>query len=254
MPENRDAKELNLTDAELMEVLKNHGIDRRTLMKVFGLGAGVAALGGTAGGVKGRDARIDEVFGASYSADESPPSGLVDHTVDLRGPPESGSKVDAHTGFPLVDSPEDGDFAPDTEADEFFFEPVGLHVEQGDVVEFEVIEQHEHTASAFAGKFHLPHRIPDVPGFSSPPIVAEESWLFRFDTPGTYDLVCLPHLPLGMAMRVVVGDGGTDYGGLPNPPGPTDPFANAEAVLTDAKLDPGSIASEGEIAWADLTL
>lgn len=256
MPDNFEAGELDLTDAELVEVLKNHGIDRRGLMKVFGFGAGIATLGGTAAGADGRDARIDDVFGASYPADSSPPPGLVDHTVTLRGPTESqgGTSVDAHSGFPLVDSPEDGDFAPDTEASEFFFDPVGLHVEPGDVVEFKVLEEHEHTATAFAGKFHLPPRIPDVPGFSSPPIVGDESWLYRFDTTGTYDLLCLPHVFLGMVMRVVVGDGGVDYGGLPNPPGPTDPFANAEAVLTDSKLDPANIVSEGEVAWADLSL
>jgi len=246
--------ELDLTDAELVEVLRSHGIDRRGVMKLFGAGAGVATLGGTATAAKGRDARIDEVFGASYAADESPPPGLVDHTVELRGPPESGPPVDAHSGFPMVDTPEDGAFAPDTEAAEFFFDPVGLHVEPGDVVEFEVVEDHEHTATAFAEKFELPARTPDVLGFSSPPIVGDESWLFRFDTPGTYDLVCLPHLALGMVMRVVAGDGGTDYGGLPNPPGPTDPFANSESVLTAPELDPATVVSEGEIAWADLTL
>lgn len=254
MSDDIKPSELDLTDAELVEVLKNHGIDRRGVMKALGVGAGVATLSGTTAGAKGGDARIDDVFGASYAADESPPPGLVDHTVELRGPPEDGAPTDAHADFPLVDTPEDGDFEPDTEVSEFFFDPVGLHVEPGDVVEFRVIEDHEHTTTAFAEKFELPSRIPGVPGFSSPPIVGEESWLFRFDTDGTYDLVCLPHLFFGMTMRVVVGDGGTDYGGLPNPPGPTDPFANAESVLTDPKLDPATVVSEGTIAWSDLNL
>lgn len=255
MSDNIKPGEMDLTDAELVEVLKNHGIDRRGLMKLFGVGAGVATLSGTAAGAKGGDARIDDVFGASYAADESPPRGLVDHTVELRRPPGDPPKQGVHPKFPMVDSPEDGDFKPDREAAEFFFDPVGLHVEQGDVVEFEVTEDHEHTATAFAEKFELPSRIPDdVLGFSSPPIVGEESWLYRFDTSGTYDLVCLPHLFFGMAMRVVVGDGGTDYGGLPNPPGPRNPFANANSVLTAPELVPSNIVRKGTIAWADLTL
>jgi len=254
MSERPNTDDLDLTDAELVTVLKNHGIDRRSLMKAVGVGAGVAALGGTAAGARGGDARIDEAFGASYSADESPPRGLVDHTVELRGPPESGPQTDVHPGFPLMDTPEDGDFDPDTETAEFYFDPVGLHVDPGDVVAFEVVEHHEHTATAFAEKFHLPSRIPDVPGFSSPPVVGSETWIYRFDAAGTYDLVCLPHLPFGMVMRVVAGDGGTDYGALPNPPGPTDPFANASAILTAPELDPDNVVTEGTVAWGDLSL
>jgi hypothetical protein len=34
--------------------------------------------------------------------------------------------------------------------------------------------------------------------------------------------------------------------------GPLPP--NAETVLTDTALTPGNIASEGEVAWSDLTL
>lgn len=250
MPDDTTPAELDLTDAELMEVLKNHGIDRRGVMKALGVGAGVTTLSGATAGTARGDARIDDVFGASYAADESPPPGLVDHTVELRGPPGN----DIHSGFPKVDTREDGDFKPDKEVSEFFFDPVGIRVQPGDVVEFTVIEDHEHTASAFAEKFELPSRIPDVAGFSSPPIVGDESWLFRFDTIGTYDLVCLPHLVLGMAMRIVVGDGGDDYGGLTDPPGPGNPFANADTVLTAPELTPDTIVSEGAIAWADLTL
>ena len=54
-------------------------------------------------------------------------------------------------------------------------------------------------------------------------------------------------------MRVVAGDGGTDYGALPDPPGPTEPFANASAVLTDPELDPSNVVAEGEVAWADIS-
>lgn len=53
MSEKPKQEELDLSDAELMEVLKNHGMNRRGLMKVLGVGAGVAALSGTAAGQTG---------------------------------------------------------------------------------------------------------------------------------------------------------------------------------------------------------
>lgn len=246
--------EIELSDAELIELIKNHGINRRSLMKLFGVGAGVAAFSGTAAGDNGKDARIDEVFGAAYSTDETPPSGLIDHEVELRVIEKIGDGH--HDGFPEVDSPEDGDFVPDTEDGEYFFDPVGLSVEPGDVVHFPVVEEHIHTVSAFDPHYEgLPRRIPDDASiFTAPPIGKDESWLYRFDTAGVYDIACLPHFPLGMVMRIVVGDGGTDWGPLPNPPGPTDPFRNAESVLTDPELDPGNIVSKGEVAWGDLSL
>lgn len=254
MTKEQNVDDLDLSDAELIEVLKSHGVDRRALMKIFGVGVGVAALGGTATGKTGRDARIDDVFGASYSRDETPPSGLIDYEVELRTIEDVANGV--HEGFPEIDSPEDGDFAPDTETGEFFFDPVGLHVESGEVVHFPIIEEHVHTVSAFDPHYEgLPQRIPDDASiFTSPPLGGDESWLYRFETEGVYDIACLPHFPLGMVMRVVVGDGGTDHGGLPNPPGPTNPFRHAESVLTDSALDPGNIVNEGEVAWGDLSL
>lgn len=260
MSHQPNVENLELSDSELITVLKNHGMSRRNLMQVFGAGAVMAAVGGTAAASKGGSARIDEVFGAPYSAEESPPSGLVDHTVELRGPDGHGSDGGVHEMFPLVDSQEDGDFDPDSEVAEFFFDPVGLHVHPGDVVNFPVIEHHEHTVTAFAGKFHAPPRIPDVPGFSSPPIVGEESWLYRFEETGVYDLLCLPHVPLGMVMRVVVFDSErdstddiSDYMDLP----PAPVFANANTVLNAPELDdPVDIvnAPAGQVDWADLTI
>lgn len=259
MTGKRTVEELDLSDAELVEVLKDHGIDRRGLLKVFGLGAGVAALGGTAAGKNGRDARIDEVFGAAYSTDETPPPGLIDHEVELRVVPGDAF----HEGFPQGDDTVDADpttpgFQPDSDdqddVPEFFFDPVGLHVDPGDVVHFPIVEAHIHTVTAFHPHYEgLPRRIPDGASmFTAPPIGGDESWLYRFETAGVYDIACLPHLPLGMVMRIVVGDGGTDWGPLPDLPG--DPFGLAEAVLTDPELDPSNIVSQGEVAWSELSL
>lgn len=247
--------ELELTDAELATVLKNHGIDRRMLMRVFGVGAGVAALGGTAS-AQGASANIDEVYGAPYALDDKVPPGLPDYTVEL-----DHLIPGDHDEFPAG-----GDGPPG----EFVFDPVGLHVKPGGVVHFDN-QEGEHTVTAFHEKwpfFRYPgftNRVPDgVPGFTSPPYVGDESWLYRFTEKGVYDVLCLPHLGFGMVMRIVVFDPRKDdidddafdgYGPLAGPPGaPGNPFANVNAVLTNEALDPENIVSEGRIRWADLTL
>lgn len=258
MAEKSDIGELDLSDAELLEVLRNHGIDRRSLMKVLGTGAGVAALGGTAAGRTGRGNRIDKVYGAAYAAGvHTVPSGLVDHLVELHV--HGGDAT--HEGFPAPDGDDDDD---QDDAPEAFFNPVGLHVKPGGVVQFE-IHRGLHTVTAFHPKFSeppfftLPKRVPTEHGFTSPPVAKDDSWLYRFTTKGVYDVLCLPHLGLGMVMRVVVFDPEEDslddpafdeWGSLPSSPA----FGNANKVLTDDALDPANIVGEGEVAWSDLTL
>lgn len=247
MTEKPPADELTLDDEELLTVLKNHGLDRRALMKVLGGGAAVAALGGTttADPGDGQGVRIDDVFGAPYAADDKVPSGKVDHEVGL------------HT------HPPEGDGHP-----EFFFDPIGLHVEPNDVVRFLNVPHgsmnyaSEHTVQAFHDKFDVPgfvdvpHRVPDgVPGFTSPVLMGEESWLYQFTETGVYDLFCFPHLQYGMVMRIVAVDPKhTDpetlqtYGEIPNMfESDEDPDETEflERILNP--LTPKKIVEEGEI-------
>lgn len=251
MSEKPKPGEWDLSDEELMEVLKNHGMSRRGLMKVFGVGAGVAALSGTAAGKPGRGNRIDKVYGATYAAGiHTVPSGLVDHSVELHVHPGPGD----HEDFPL----EEGEEVPV----ETFFDPVGLHVNPGEIVEFTVHGDGLHTVTSFDPKFNeppfitFPDRVPTDHAFTSPPVAEDDSWLYKFTTKGVYDLFCLPHVSLGMVMRILVFDPEEDDlsdstfdepTGGPLPP-------NAEAVLTADALDPANIESEGEVAWADLDL
>ena len=238
-----DVEDVELSDAELITVLKNHGMSRRWLMRVFGAGAVVTALGGTASASRGKGTRIHKVYGAPYEASESVPSGLVDHEVELHIHPGPG----AHPGFPLEGG---GEFPA-----EFFFEPVGLRVKPGEIVEFK-IHHGLHTVTSIHSKFNeppfldFPDRVPTANGFTSPPINTDDSWLYRFTTKGVYDIMCLPHLRFGMVVRLVVIDDGdpvpADYGPLP--------FPNAGDVLAAPELMPGNIVSEGSVAWADLTL
>lgn len=246
MPEQQDIENLELSDTELITVLKNHGMSRRWLMKLFGAGAVISVLGGTASAQEGRGTRIDKVYGAPYEASESVPSGLVDHPVELHiheGPGE-------HEDFPL--DPESGDELPA----EFFFDPVGLRVKPGDIVNFNV-HHGLHTVTAIHSKFSeppqfiFPDRVSTANGFTSPVMNVDDSWLYRFTTKGVYDLMCLPHLGFGMVIRLVVHD--------EDDPVPTDPYGafpipNAGDVFAAPELTPANIISEGSVAWPDLSL
>jgi plastocyanin len=252
MSEKINVEELDLSDAELIEVLKNHGIDRRSLMKVMGVGAGVAALGGTAAGQEGRGNRIDKIYGAAYAADEhTVPSGIVDHTIDLHVHEGPGD----HEDFPLN---EGGNEIPV----ETFFDPVGLHVKPSEIVEFTVHGDGLHTVTAFDPKFNeppfitFPDRVPTDHAFTSPPVAEDDSWLYKFTTKGVYDIHCLPHISLGMVMRILVFDPEDDDLSDETFDEPTGGplLPNADAVLSADALDPANIESEGEVAWADLDL
>lgn len=170
------------------------------------MGAGVASLGGTATARTSQGIRIDKVYGASYAAGiDTVPSGLVDHTIGLHI--HEGDAT--HEGFPAPDGDDEDD---QDDAPETFFDPVGLHVTPGGIVEFTVHGDGLHTITSFDPKFNeppflvLPDRVPTDHGFTSPPVAEDDSWLYKFTTKGVYDLFCLPHVSLGMVMRIVVFD------------------------------------------------
>jgi plastocyanin len=250
------------------------------LLKLTGGGAGIAALGGvsvlgagqeddeTDTGGNGTqtdgdesagddsvvlDDLIDPTFGYPLAADES--DGVeLEHVVE-------GSVVEgtgAHENFPS--EPDEAGMPVETPV-EFPFDPVGIQVTPDDVVQFRSTAG-LHTVTAFDEKygepgFAIPNRTPDgAPGFSSPPIVAGESWLYQFPETGVYDILCLPHYGLGMVMRVVVFDPETDDIADEQftvaPPEGVPP--NDTAVLTAPELNPENIVEQGSVAWADLTL
>jgi plastocyanin len=180
------------------------------------------------------------VFGYPLSAGETDEADL-ETVVEMVVEEGEG----AHEGFP-----------PDVPA-EFFFDPVGVQVTPDDVIQFPSTAG-LHTVTAFHEKyseppqFVLPTRIPDdALGFSSPPVARGESWLYQFPTAGVYDVLCLPHLGVGMVMRVVVMDSEDDV-----PSAPTGEFVGPldEAVFTAPELDPENVVEEGTVAWEDLTI
>lgn len=247
---------------------------RRAVLRITGAAAGAAALGGGAAVGAGQenghghgtdeedtgdDAHfvedlIDPTFGYPLAAGETDDVD-VEQVVELYTEEGEGD----HENFPRPLDPEEAEGSGFPF--EFVFDPVGLQVTTDDVVKFHDLAG-EHTITAFHEKFSIPQRavptrVPDgVPGFTSPPIVDDESWLYQFPAAGVYDIFCLPHMPFGMVARVVVtepdGDG-TDGDAFTAPTADELP-PNAAAVLNAPELEPSNVVDQGSVAWADVTI
>jgi plastocyanin len=225
--------------------------ERRPLLKALGVGAALSLGSGVAAGEQ-EQAEIDPLYGYSVqNPDEIPETLQPDHEVDLaaaEGPPEPGKPVSF-----------------------FFFDPVGLHVQSGDIVQF-TFSSPDHTVTAYHEAIGFQTRVPDeAPPFSSPIVTAGGAWLYRFDHEGVYDLYCGPHHILGMVMRVVVGDVAEDespaYLETPEEIPPFGEefeqllvqfsdetesvewvFPTPREILTATALDPATLQSEGTVA------
>lgn len=243
---------------------------RRTVLKAVGAGTalsalvGVGAASGHGSGGKGTTSDcwclpcIDRLAGYTALADENESGWPTqpDHVVDMYIEPRQvlfqqvpSEETDVEPGA-TPGGPEEEEF-PD-----FFFDPVGLHVEPGDVVDFYNESAGLHTITAFTPRFseppyfELPQRIPDgSPPFSSPPVAADEHWLYKFDEPGVYDVLCLPHLDLGMVMRLVV-----DEDDFEEPEGNEDLPPAVQTVFGAPEMSVENIVEEGSVAWDDLTV
>ncbi|WP_115891493.1 plastocyanin/azurin family copper-binding protein [Haloferax sp. Atlit-48N] len=167
-------------------------MNRRTFMK--NIAGGVAVLGTSTG-----------VTGASNENSTAESGGGTD-----AGGGSGGGGSTTHT-IQMV-----------TEGGEYYFDPVGLHVDPGDTVEW-VLESGDHSATAYAESNQAEQRIPaDASGFDSG-LLGETgaSFSYTFEVEGTYDYFCSPHKQLGMVGRVVCGDPGgpAEEGAIPNEPG-----------------------------------
>lgn len=164
---------------------------RRPVLKA--LGAGVALPLGAGGVTAGQETDtadgIDSYYGyATPDADSVPDDLDPDHEVEL------------HTVLPA-------DLENPSRPPLFHFEPTGLAVEAGDVVQFTAVTP-DHSVTAYHPGQGFQQRVPDdVPPFSSPVLSVGAAWLYEFEAPGVYDVFCSSHHVLGMAMRLVVGEG-----------------------------------------------
>lgn len=253
---------------------------RRNVLKITGVGAGLATLGGMsmtgAGQEDGETPTpsggnetttetaqadhfvadlVDPVFGYPLAQGETDDLD-IEHIVDVTVEEGDG----AHENFPQEPDEESPGEMMEVPA-EFFFDPVGLHVEPDDLVHFNTVAG-LHTVTAFHDKFvepelEIPMRVPEaVPGYTSPPMMPGESWVYQFTEKGVYDYFCFPHLGLGMVGRIVVLDPEEDDVESDEFAAPTagELFPNDERVLSSGELDPANIVEAGSVAWSDLTL
>jgi|GEM_PF-371707 len=109
-----------------------------------------------------------------------------------------------------------------------YFDPVGLHVEPGTTVRFEIATG-AHSATAYES------RIPaDASAFDSG-VVSSGGFEYTFEEPGTYDYYCIPHESVGMVGRIVVGS--------PGGPAEESPIPAGDVPESDAIVEEGAIAS-----------
>jgi plastocyanin len=106
-----------------------------------------------------------------------------------------------------------------TEGSQYYFDPIGLFVESGDTVTFE-IQSGNHSATAYQngnGPASVT-RIPEGAQAFDSGTLSEQGATFEhtFETTGTFDYYCIPHKSLGMVGRIVVGEpGGPAEGSMP---------------------------------------
>lgn len=106
----------------------------------------------------------------------------------------------------------EGQGSPAVSMADNYFDPVGLAVEPGTTVRFEV-ETGSHSATAYED------RIPEGATPFDSGVISAGSFEHTFETPGTYDYYCTPHRSAGMVGRIVVGEPGGPAEGSPIPDG-----------------------------------
>ena len=129
-----------------------------------------------------------------------------------------------------------------TDGGSYYFDPIGLYVESGDTVTFEV-QSGSHTATAYSegnGPATVT-RIPDGAEAFDSGILSEQgaTWEHTFETAGTHDYFCIPHKTMGMVGRIVVGEpGGPAEGSMP-------PDGNVP--------ESGTIVDQGSVAYDEFS-
>lgn len=168
-------------------------MERRQLLKT----AGLTATGG-----------ITSLAGCSSSGNGDG-GGTEPTTTETQEPTtgSGGSKSESNTVMMV------------TEGGSYYFDPIGLFVESGDTVTFE-IKSGNHSATAYKKGNSLASvtRIPDgAESFNSEVLSGQgTTYEHTFETTGTYDYFCIPHKSLGMVGRIVVGEpGGPAEGSMP---------------------------------------
>ena len=171
-------------------------MERRQLLKT----AGILATGGVTT-LAGCSSENGDGGGGEPTATETP------ETTGDSGEETTGGSGDSNTVMMI------------TEGSEYYFDPIGLFVEAGDTVTFE-IQSGSHSATAYKEGTSSAEvtRIPDGAETFNSEVLSEQGATYEhtFETTGTYDYFCIPHKTLGMVGRIVVGEpGGPAEGSMP---------------------------------------
>jgi hypothetical protein len=107
-----------------------------------------------------------------------------------------------------------------------YFDPVGLHVDPGTTVRFEIAAG-VHSATAYE------NRVPSGAAPFDSEVISSGAFEHTFEEPGTYDYYCIPHESVGMVGRVVVGS--------PGGPAEASPIPDGDVPESDAIVERGAI-------------
>lgn len=125
-----------------------------------------------------------------------------------------------------------------SDGEDHYFDPIGLHVQPGDTIEW-TIDSGSHNAVSYDD------RIPeDAEGFEGD-VISEGSYEQTFEVEGTYDYYCMPHQSMGMVGRFVVGEaGGPAEGSMPE---------HGDVPESSTIVDEGSVSYEAFTSDGDGT-
>lgn len=172
---------------------------------------GIAGCGSPGTGVNETDGSPTEI-GTDVDG-ESPAATPTEMETDSPTPTEAAEPTPTETettsatptGSPTATGTQTGEQSVEmvTEDEDFYFDPIGLAVEEGTTVEW-TISSGDHSSTAYE------ERIPSNADSWDSGILTEdgESFSHTFDVEGTYDYYCTPHQSAGMVARIVVGQPG----------------------------------------------
>ncbi|MFP4175145.1 MAG: plastocyanin/azurin family copper-binding protein [Halobacteriales archaeon] len=130
-----------------------------------------------------------------------------------------------------------------TDGSEYYFDPIGLHVEPGDTVRWVNVEgSHSSTAYEEGNGGAEETRIPEGAEAWNSDTLSEQGATFEytFEEEGTYDYFCIPHKTLGMIGRIVCGEPGgpAEEGEIPD----IDGLESGEFPSSDDIVEGGALS------------
>lgn len=159
-------------------------------------------------GASGIGVAVSGCLGRRGGATEQTTTGPTASPETTGTPTRSPTPVEGTTTVHMV-----------TEEGASFFDPIGLFVEPGQAVTWE-IRSDAHSATAYH-RDHFLAAVTRIPAEATPWDSetirgAGKTFTHTFETRGTYDYFCIPHKTFGMVGRIVVGEpGGPAEGSMP---------------------------------------